>query len=326
MAQPLNPLAHCSRPSAADFYRELRTGLCVQKNMKRCLNTAAVLLLILSFNVFAAEPVPPAAPAAKTDADYAAHIEELKKKLPRDGAGFTFVIVKPFVVVGDEAAPIVKRRADETVKWSLDRLKAAYFEKDPEPFLDIYLFRDATSYQKNAQLLFGEKPDTPYGYFSSRDHALVMNISTGGGTLVHELVHSFVDVNFPACPSWFNEGLASLYEQSGDRNGKIVGMTNWRLPILQKVIRAKNLATFEKLTATTRDEFYRDKGAYYPQARYLCYYLQEKGLLQKFYKQFAADHEKDPTGYATLKAVLGRDDMDAFNREWQEWALTLHFP
>src|SRR5689334_2198348 len=97
---------------------------------------AALLPLLFSFTLRAADatapppadaPAAPAAPAEKTDADYAAHIESLKKKLPRDGAGFTFVVVKPFIVVGDEAAPIVKRRADETVKWSIGRLRAAYF-------------------------------------------------------------------------------------------------------------------------------------------------------------------------------------------------------
>ena len=49
-----------------------------------------------------------------------------------------------------------------------------------------------------------------------------MNISTGGGTLVHEIVHPFIQSNFPNCPSWFNEGLGSLYEQCRERNGKIV--------------------------------------------------------------------------------------------------------
>ena len=30
----------------------------------------------------------------------------------------------------------------------------------------------------------------------------------------------------------------------------------------------------------------------YAQARYLCYYLQEKGLLQKYYKEFVANQAK----------------------------------
>lgn len=55
--------------------------------------------------------------------------------------------------------------------------------------LDIWLFRDKASYEKHAMSLFGGKPHTPYGYFSARHKALVMNIATGGGTLVHETPH-----------------------------------------------------------------------------------------------------------------------------------------
>ena len=43
----------------------------------------------------------------------------------------------------------------------------------------------------------------------------IMNIATGGGTLVHEIVHPYVEANFPGCPAWFNEGLGSLYEACG---------------------------------------------------------------------------------------------------------------
>ena len=109
--------------------------------------------------------------------------------------------------------------------------------------------------------------------------ALVMNIATGGGTLVHEIVHPFMAANFPGCPSWFNEGLASLYEQCGEREGRIRGETNWRLPGLQQAIRADRVPSFESLMSTTTRQFYdKDPGTNYSQARYLCYYLQEQGM------------------------------------------------
>ena len=88
-----------------------------------------------------------------------------------------------------------------------------------------------------------------------------MNIATGGGTLVHEIVHPFVAANFPQCPSWFNEGLASLYEQSGEEAGHIHGYTNWRLAGLQKAIRGKRLGTFRRLCDTTTSQFYTTTAA-----------------------------------------------------------------
>ena len=73
-------------------------------------------------------------------------------------------------------------------------------------------------------------------------------------------------------------------------------------------------------------EFYReDTGTNYAQARYLCYYLQEKGLLRKFYKDFVANQKADPTGYKTLQTVLGERDMTAFQRKWEAFVMKLTF-
>jgi hypothetical protein len=271
--------------------------------------------------------LPPSAPAASfTAADYAQHMMKLKKKIP--GREFTVVIEPPFVVLGDDPPGEVRRRTRENVRWAVARLKAAYFTKEPREILDIWLFKDKTSYEEHCRSIFHETPDTPYGFFSPTDKALIMNISTGGGTLVHEIVHPFVAANFPACPAWFNEGLGSLYEQSGEVAGKIHGFTNWRLRGLQEAIRKKRVPWFKTLCSTTDEQFYNeDRGTNYAQARYLCYYLQEHGLLIKYYHRFRANHAKDPTGYNTLKAILGRDnDMDAFQNEWEAWVMKLRFP
>jgi len=153
---------------------------------------------------------------------------------------------------------------------------------------------------------------------------LIMNIDTGGGTLVHEIVHPFMEANFPACPPWLNEGMGSLYEQCGDADGHIHGFTNWRLPGLQRAIKSKSVSSFKELTAMDENAFYNeDKGVNYAQARYLCYYLQEKGLLVKFYREFHARQKEDPGGYQTLQKILTEADMDAFKTKWEKYVLGL---
>jgi hypothetical protein len=281
-------------------------------------------------------PVPGAStrsPAAFSDADFARHVQslkaEIKKKVtssdPRaPAAEFSFVIQKPFVVIGDESKEALQQHAEGTVKWAVDRLKQDFFPNDPKQILDIWLFKDAASYEKHAQLLFGESPSTPYGYYSSAHKALIMNIDTGGGTLVHEIVHPFMEANFPACPPWLNEGMGSLYEQCGDADGHIHGFTNWRLPGLQRAIRSKAVPSFKELTAMDENAFYNeDKGVNYAQARYLCYYLQEKDLLVKFYKEFHARQKEDPGGYQTLQKILAETNMDAFKTKWEKYVLGL---
>ncbi len=268
---------------------------------------------------------PPAARAGFSPADYCQHILRLKERLP--DKDFQVLIEPPFVVVGDEPPATLKRRSTDTIQWAVRKLKQEYFSKDPDRVIDIWLFKDKESYEANVVKLWGTKPSTPYGYYSAAHQALVMNISTGGGTLVHEIVHPFVRTNFPQCPDWLNEGLGSLYEQCGDAGGRIHGYTNWRLAGLQKAIRADRVPSFEDLCGTTGGDFYTaDPGTNYSQARYLCYYLQEHGLLKKFYHDFQANCREDPTGYPTLKRTLGRDDMAEFEKEWRAYVMNLEFP
>lgn len=273
-------------------------------------------------NVNSAPTASPTTSAGFSESDFARHVALLKKRLP--SAEFAVVVESPFVVVGDGGKKAIEGHARDTVKWAVDLLKRDYFAKDPKDILDIWLFKDAASYRKHAKQLFGEIPTTPYGYYSAENKSLVMNIETGGGTLVHEIVHPFMEANFPGCPAWFNEGMGSLYEQCGEQDGHIRGFTNWRLPGLQSAIKRGGLTPFKTLLAMDARTFYNeDKGTNYSQSRYLCYYLQERRLLASFYREFVADSKDDPTGFGTLQKILGERDMDAFQKKWETFVLGL---
>lgn len=259
-----------------------------------------------------------------SQADYAQHVLRLKEILPR---GFNVVVQPPFVVVGDEPLYKVKQRAASTVRWATTNLKRAYFKKDPNHILDVWLLKNSASYYRQCNKRFGGKPGTPFGFYSAKNKALVMNISTGGGTLVHEIVHPFIEANFPAAPPWFNEGLGSLYEQCGSCNGEICGYTNWRLKGLQRAIRAGRVPTIKWLTSRTSHQFYElDPGTNYSQSRYLMYYLQQRKVLRSYYHTAVKNQRKDPTGYKTLVKLLGERDMKAFQKRWEAWVLKLTFP
>ncbi len=259
-----------------------------------------------------------------TSADYAQHILKLKRQPLLEN--LTYVVEKPFVVVGNESPSAVRRRAAKTVRWAVRLLKKDFFAKDPDHIITIWLLGDKSSYAAVAKAVTHSPPKTPFGFFSSSQQCMVMNIDTGGGTLVHEIVHALLAPNFPKCPAWFNEGLASLYEQCDITDGRIVGYTNWRLAGLKKAIRTGAVPSFKKLTGATTRQFYgAGSGVRYAQARYLCYYLQEKGLLRAFYKQFHANYEQDPTGYKTLVEILHARDMDQFKKEGEKYCMKLRF-
>jgi hypothetical protein len=262
-----------------------------------------------------------AEPAAISAADLAATATEAADAL---GAGFTVLSEAPFVVAGDEPAATVQEHARDIVRWTCTMLRKDFFSADPDTVYAIYLFKDKESYEANALRLFGAKPFTPYGYCSSEHHALVMNIATGGGTLVHEMVHAFMHGNVPACPVWINEGLASLYEQCAERDGHIIGRVNWRLTVLKEALAADAAPSFERLAAMSDREFYQvGTGANYATARYLLLWLQERGLLLRFWKAWRAGMADDPRGLASVLALFPGDAPAAVAARWREWVGTL---
>ena len=261
--------------------------------------------------------------ATATAAPTAEELEDRKVALEARLAkqGFTVVVEPPFVIIGDESARTVRHHAEGILRWSIKLLEAEYFKARPNKLIEIWLFRNEASYRKGAKKFFDDTPDTPYGYYSSEHDAMVMNIGPGAGTLVHEVVHPYIEANFPAAPSWFNEGLASLYERPSEKKGHIVGLPNWRLPNLKKQLADKSLPPLTTLLATSRNGFYEAQFDAYAYARYLLLFLQDQGKLTAFYEAFVAD-QKDPTGQAALEAVLG-EKLEAFEPKWRAWAAAL---
>jgi hypothetical protein len=238
---------------------------------------------------------------------------------------FDTLIAPPFVIAGNTGPRQLAGYRDSTILASKNALSAMYFKTPVDKPILIVLFADADSYKTLCLKWFDAKDLPHYGMYRHRDRTMLMNISTGGGTLVHEMTHALIAADFPDVPEWFNEGFASLYEQCDIRNNKIQGFTNWRLPKLQEAIKAGTLQPLEKLISD--DDFRNDEreGLNYAQARYLMYYLQQQGKLVDFYKKFRDTSDKDPTGIETLKAILKPEDLDTFDKRWQKWVLTLKF-
>lgn len=276
--------------------------------MMRTLSAAACAVALLG---------PPAAAAPSPDA-VAARVAALGTRLR--GQGFTITSEGPFVIVGDEPPARVRSRVS-FLRMIVTLLEQDYFAEPPAKVIEVWLFKNERSYRRGAKAFFDDEPDTPYGYYSTADDALVMNIGPGAGTLSHELVHPYIEANFPAAPAWFNEGLASLYEQPRERDGHLWGTTNWRLPGLQAMIRGGTLPTLRTVLRTSRDEFYDAPYDGYAYARFLCQYLQDHGQLRAFYQAFAAD-TRDRTGEAALVRVLGQD-LPTIERAFVTWARRL---
>lgn len=242
-----------------------------------------------------------------------------------DEEKFDYVVAPPFVIAGNGGADRLRSYRDRTILAATRCLQKQFFEKKPtEPVL-ILLFETQGPYKRLAKKWVGDDDVPYYGYFR-HDNVMLMNVGTGTGTLVHELTHALIKPDFPNVPSWFNEGLASLYEQcSLGPDDTIKGHENWRLPALQKTIKADKLRPLAELIA---DPKFYDKdqvGTNYAQARYLMFYLQQKGLLRQYYSSFRDSLNDDPTGLESLKKVIAPQSLDDFEKQWRAWVLTLQF-
>jgi hypothetical protein len=264
------------------------------------------------------EPLPVEKKAQKLLADWKPRFDEEK---------FNYVTGGPFVIAGNGSTEKLERYRDQTILAAARALHEMFFDAEPpEPVL-ILLFESRGPYARLAKKWFDDDDVPHYGFYRRRGNVMLMNVGTGTGTLVHELVHALIAPDFPKVPDWFNEGLASLYEQCsiGRDHRSITGLANWRLPALKQAIRKDQLRPLRELIED--ENFYAvDRvGMNYAQARYLLMYLQQKGLLTDYYARFRDNAEDDPTGLKTLRQVAAPSGLDALEKEWRKWVLTLHF-
>jgi hypothetical protein len=138
------------------------------------------------------------------------------------------------------------------------------------------------------------------------------------------MIHPLLEEDFSGVAPWFNEGFASLFEQSVYRDGSIKGLPNWRLRILKIALKEGKIISLKKLLEFDEEKFYgKGSDLHYAQARYLCLWMQEKGLLKRFYKCFKEAHLKgDKSGLKTIQKLFKKDIL-VLQKEWEEWVNSL---
>ncbi len=248
------------------------------------------------------------------------------KLRPRLGAECHLIVRPPMVIAGDMDEDDLDTWHKETIGPATQAMASRYFQRSPNEPITVLLFSAEPSYNHYAEKLYGDRNVSIYGYYKPRERVLVMNIGTGGGTLVHELTHALADFDFPKIPDWFNEGLASLHEQCRFREDAggpwIEGLENWRLPGLQKAIRKSRVGSLKSLIEG-QDFRGAHEGLNYAQARYFCLYMQRHQVLEEFYRRFRDHQVEDPRGLASVLAVFPKFTWDELDADFRDWTLEL---
>lgn len=271
----------------------------------------------------AAAPLPaaPASDALDDEGNRAA--ERLRGRL---GEECQVIWRSPFVLAGDMTSDELEHWHQDTLAPAVAAMQHRYFRTPPSHPITVLLFSREQSYNAYCRKLFDDAEISVYGYYKPHLRTLVLNASTGSGTLLHELTHALVDFDFPRAPSWFNEGLASLHEQCRFRNDEwgpwLEGQVNWRLKGLQEVQRQGRL---RPLALLIEDAEFRGplEGTNYAQARYFCLYMQQQGVLEEFYAMFRDTCQSDPRGTAAIAIVFGGRTLSELDQDFQRWVSQL---
>ncbi len=254
--------------------------------------------------------------------EFESRIEELKNSLSND---FSVEQHSYFIIVSNLTASETEKVTSGTIDKAVDCFYNNYFNAKPSEPTTIFLFKNDETYRYWAKKLYDDDDLSRYGYYKPFAKTMLMNINTGTGTLVHEMTHALVRYDFPDIPSWFNEGLGSLYERCSLNNKQILGYVNWRLPALQDAINDMSYTSLDKLLKTNYDEFYGNRSdVNYAQARYLCMYLQEAGLLKEFYKLFRDTYYDDNTGKSQLEKITGKS-LPELEIQYLTWVSSLKY-
>jgi len=229
----------------------------------------------------------------------------------------------PYVLAGDLSDAELDAVYRNTIAPTARALAVNYFDRSPTEPIAVLLLSSPESYQHCTTLLGHGDREEYAGIYVRAERRLVLNVSTGEGTVAHELTHALAHVDFPDMPEWFDEGLASLHEECefSDDGLRLIGSPNWRGKLLQQSLAAKQLPPLAELLTK---RFGRGAGGPldYAQARYLCLFLQERQLLGAFYRKCRANIAVDPTGGWSLAAVLGQDTIDGVDTGFRAWLAT----
>jgi hypothetical protein len=249
----------------------------------------------------------------------AAAADELLPHLPSTSR----VIVRPpFVMAGDLSEEELDRLYREAVLPMTEALWRSYYDRKPDKPVTIIALAGEASYHAAAASLDDYEPLAYAGYTQRHRRRIVFNLSTGRGTLAHELAHVLAAFDFPGMPEWFDEGLAALHEEASFSNDGLTmrGSSNWRSRLLREALREGQLPALETIIKSP-DFRGEGEGLNYAVVRGFCQYLQERGLASHFYRKFRDAVHDDPSGIATLCALLGVGTIDDVDRDFRAWVL-----
>jgi hypothetical protein len=245
-------------------------------------------------------------------------VTEAKLQLSKLPSHFQTVIAAPVILIGNLSETQLNQGLDEMIEPIIQALQSSYCTSGITRPVTLVLLKDTSTFRDMAWKLDQRKPTSYYGYYEREKRRMVIDLSTGGGTLAHELTHVLMQDHFPNMSLWFDEGIASLHEESelSAHNEQLIGLPNWRGQVVSQILPGK-LPFKQMLEDRTYIE--QNPRTAYALARYLCLYLQDQNLLQTYFANCREHQADDPHGTMSLLEVTGSENLSAFETQFKHW-------
>lgn len=264
-----------------------------------------------------ATPVRPAASADEMEQRCRLAAEKLRGEQTEPNA----ILVRcPYVLTGDLPPEQLEELYLDIILPTTRALEIDYFDQPPcEPIVIVALSSDES--YRSALERMGQSRRAEYsGLYQREERTIWLNLSTGVGTLAHELTHALAHADFPEMPEWFDEGLASLHEEAEfSADGlHLIGQENWRRRFLEEAL---HRGCWKPLDRLLTEPFARSDMAAldYALSRYFCLYLQERGLLAAFYRKCRNRMTSDPTGRTALLSLFAGQSINGIDGDFRDW-------
>lgn len=290
-------------------------------------------LLLVSLCYLVAAPARPAAvPMESGDGSHESVIDadEWQRRCQRTAETlrqrsrleWSILVQPPFVLTGDLSREGLEALYEETIAPTALALEVDYFDQGPRAPIALIVLSSDEKYRA-AMKRFGHARREEYsGLYAREERTVILNLSTGAGTVAHELTHALAHADFPNMPEWFDEGLASLHEESefSEDGRHLFGRDNWRVRFLHEAEQRGCWKPFERLLTNPFAE--PDRAALdYALARYLCLYLQEHGVLSAYYRKCRGQIAHDATGREALLRIFPGQTLAEIDADFRAWLL-----
>jgi hypothetical protein len=205
-----------------------------------------------------------------------------------------------------------QRSAEEHYKKGIanfdNYFKKTYSFQKSNYYITILLTENPIDLIEATNRLYPEaqlKPYVPFlGFYNKKDNLIA---ATGGafgyGTLLHELIHAFVNSDFPEAPLWFNEGLATLYERTQWQGNTLKSLPNWRFDRL----RASDFSSLEQLVGNINAKRYN-----LAEIRMLLLYFDQLGKTGELYNFIKTNKD-------SLNLASCLQHFDLKQSKWEEF-------